>query len=156
MDKALHIRFYTRASMNAEYIYGFALNIWTWKHKWETEIFISGITTCLASLYQNDTEVFAWFLVTIYYYETMLDNPTCPLPNNGDPKMSGLTVILRGYVPVSSRNRQTLKRRFSKLSLACSSVSDLHLTPSSLPIQTISSRTVKAGLFTAFTRQTKF
>lgn len=44
-----------------------------------------------------------------------------------------LTVILCGYVPVSSRNRHRLKRRFSKLSLACSSVSALPLTLSRLP-----------------------
>lgn len=43
-----------------------------------------------------------------------------------------LTVMLWGYVPVSSRNRQTLNNRFSKLSLACSSVIALHFTLSSL------------------------
>lgn len=38
-------------------------------------------------------------------------------------------------MPVSSRNRHTLKRRFSKLSLACSSVSALLLTLSCFPAQ---------------------
>jgi hypothetical protein len=46
-----------------------------------------------------------------------------------------LTVIFCGYVPVSSLKRQTLNRRFSKLSRACSSVSARLLTLSSFPVQ---------------------
>jgi hypothetical protein len=46
-----------------------------------------------------------------------------------------LTVMFCGYCPVSSLKRQTLKRRFSKLSRACSSVSVRLLTLKSFPVQ---------------------
>jgi hypothetical protein len=46
-----------------------------------------------------------------------------------------LTVMFCGYCPVNSLKWQTLKRRFSKLSRACSPVSVRLLTLRSFPVQ---------------------